>query len=342
MSQVNLNVNKYELWAQGVNPKTVQLLEDVSSVLSKFSAGMTTLPPVTTGAAGAGSLQEKLLIPVLANPLGGGVSLEQLVEALGMEERQNALKGGLASLKAKSAEIKERNEEKLKQVQEQVDKLKSKGILDGFLKAFKWIGMVLGAVASIATVALGAVTGNPLLIAGGLIGLTMTVNAIVSEATDGKVSIGAGVAAIAKKCGASEETAQWIGMGFEIVVSVLGAGLSIGGAIGAIGSTATAVTNMISKVTLAVNIASGLNLAAKGSAQIANAVFDYEITNSKAMMKELEAVLARIQQAMETEKDFVQAVMERTQELLSNVRDIVQGNNETLTAVSTGQAPSMA
>jgi hypothetical protein len=273
----------------------------------------------------------------------GGVALEQLVEALGMKDRQNAVRDGLDAIEAKGKEIKALNAEKLAKIQEQLENMKSKGILDGFLKAFKWIGMVLGAIASVAAIAAGAVTGNPLLIAGGIVALTMSVNAMVSEGTDGKVSIGAGVAALAEKCGASEDVARWIGFGMETAITLVGAGISIGGGVAQLGSAvATAAAKTVNMVSLGLNIAQGVTTVGQGAAQITGAVYDYRIAQAKADMKDLEAILARIQQAMENEESFLESVMERVQDLFGKVTDIVKGNAEAQTAVLTGQAPSMA
>jgi tetratricopeptide (TPR) repeat protein len=143
------------------------------------------------------------------------------VKAVGMETRQVATKTGLETLKAKAAEREEANQKKIEETQKQLEKLREQEKLSPFMKALKWIGMALGAIAAVATAAIGAMTANPLLIVGAAIMLTMTVNSIVSEATDGKYSISAGVAELAKQCGASEETAQWIGMGVEIGISDL-------------------------------------------------------------------------------------------------------------------------
>lgn len=54
--------------------------------------------------------------------------------------------------------------------------MKSQSILQGFLKAFKIIGMILGAVAAVAVTAIGIATSNPLMIAAGVVMAAMTVN----------------------------------------------------------------------------------------------------------------------------------------------------------------------
>ena len=307
------------------------------------------LPP--TG--NLGDIQIVLTVPLLPAPKLGGLSLETLVQAVGMEERATATKSGLESIKAKAQERDELNAKKIEEIQKRIEDMKSKSILDGFLKAFKIIGMILGAVASIATIAIGAATGNPLMIAAGVIMGAMVVNSILSEATDGKVCISAGVSAIAKACGASDEVAQWIGFGVEIGISLVGCCLSLGAGFAASAGTAAQVAakagDVAQKVMKVVSMtqqitafASGVNSVGQGIAQGVGAYYDYRTTNSLAEQKELAAILERIQEAINMEQDFLQAIMERANELLGDVGDIVQQNVEAQTAVLAGSSPSMA
>ena len=320
---------------------TAPALEIQMSKPSAAPGGGDIVPPVTDGPAAY-----KVDIPRLSDPMLGGVALEQMVEALGMKDRQNAVKDALSAIEAKGKEIKQLNAEKMEKIQEQLEKMQAKSKLSPFLKAFKWIGMVLGAIGSIATIVVAAVTVNPVLMIGGIVGLGMSINSMVSEGTDGKVSIAAGVAKAAEACGFSEETAKWIGFGVEIAIAVYGATASIAGGFLTASNLATQGVEMATKVvnytTLAVNIANGVNSIAQGTVQIINATYDYKIAQAQAEMKDLEANLHRIRQAVDNEESFLEAVMERTQDLFGKVMDIVKGNAETQTAVLTGQAPSLA
>jgi len=318
------------------------------STVNSSAAGVSASPPITSGgASGSGVVDYTALgIPALAVPSLGGLSLEQLVQAVGHEGRRLAVQQGLEAIRMKGDEIKDLNDKKMEEIQKQLEELKKKEKLNPFLKFFKWIGMILGAIASVVTIAAGAITGNPLLIAGGAIALTMLANSIVSEASGGKVSIGAGIAAIAKACGASEETAKWIGFAFELAITIVGVGLTLGGAFGSAASqaantvsTAMKVTNTISAAT---TIASGVNSLGQGAVQIASSVYDYKIAQAKAEMKDLQAILERIQAAMQSEEDFVEAVMQRCEELLGKVKEIVTDNISAQTAILTGGTPGMA
>lgn len=306
------------------------------------SSGSANLPPVSEETLAF--LQDAL--PKLLPPSLAGISLEELVKAVGMETRQVATKTGLETLKVKAAEAEEANKKEIEEIQKQLEKLREKEKLSPFMKALKWIGMALAAIATVAVTAIAVATANPLLIAGAAIMIAMTVNTIVSEASDGKYSISAGVAELAKKCGASEETAQWIGMGVEIGISLIGAALSFGagfsGGVAKAMETASKVTQIAAKVAQAASLASGLVTMAQGGLGIADAVYSSDITKSKATQKDLEAVLARIAEAQDIETKFLESIMKRAEELLSAVQEIVQGNVEAQAAILGSQAPAVA
>jgi hypothetical protein len=228
--------------------------------------------------------------------------------------------------------------------------------------------MALGAIASIATLVAGALTANPLLIAGGIIGTVMLVNSIVSEATDGKASLGAAIAELAKKCGASENAAKWIGFAVEMAIVVTGAIFSIAGAIKGVtaaaakaaeaaelaselaieGTAAAAKTTTLTAAkaiaitTTATTILSGLNSVGQGIVQTIAATYDYKIDMAKAELQDLQAILEKVLAAMKSDEDIVEAIMEKTQDLFGKVKEIVQDNIAAQTAILTGSSPGMA
>lgn len=159
--------------------------------------------------------------------------------------------------------------------------------------------MIVGAIASVATIVAGAATGNPLLIAGGAVMLTMSINSAVSMATDGKVSISAGIAAGLKACGVPEDIAGYVGMACELAITIVGIGLTMGGSFGSCRprpqlQTLSKVADIALKSS---NIASSVVQMGSGATNIAGSVYDYKISTSYADTKELEAILERIQQA---------------------------------------------
>ena len=312
-------------------------------------------------------------LPILSAP-AGPLSLDTLLSAVGQEVRQQACKDGVQSLETKGAQQKEINEKQLQEIADRLEEMSKKSILNGFMKAFQIIGVIVGVIASVASVAAGAVTGNPLLIAAGVAGMAMSIDGIVSLASDGKYSLMAGVTELAKKCGASDTAAQWIAFGVQMLITVATIAVSLGGSFGSAGSgvasaagaaaktagtaaqTAGAAASTATKLTSEsintaqkilvyssriANVVSGVNSVASGSTTIANAVVDYNISSSYAKSKDLEAILERLRESMEADRKLVEAEMERTSDLMGKVMDIVNDCNSAQQAVL-GNVPAMA
>ena len=115
-----------------------------------------------------------------------GLSLETLLDAVGFEQRRTETKAGMASLEARAQERAMANDEKLKSIQEQLEKAKSQSFLDGLLKAFKYIGMALAAIGSVAMIAAGSVGlaaggSGAALIAVGAASLALLTSSIMEE-----------------------------------------------------------------------------------------------------------------------------------------------------------------
>jgi hypothetical protein len=280
-------------------------------------------------------------LPDLTAPLmASGLSLEVLLEAIGSEERKTTVKTSSETLKAKADQRKITNEKELAEIKERMETLEKEKALSPFQKFFKYLGMALGAIASIATIALGAMTGNPLMVAAGVMMAVMVVDSILSEATEGKYCISGGVAAAAEACGADEETARWIAFGVSCALTVASIALSFGAAGAANGVEATTkIMNFMVKLQQASNVISGVTAIGSGACGVAQAVFDYEIAESQATTKELEAILERIRESIETEEDFLKFVMEKFEGLATKVSGIVKESHEAQLAVQTGQAP---
>ncbi len=315
-------------------------VENLQDAIKKALEGIT-LPDVPVSSPDASSPASDL--PKLAAPTAGGLSLETLAQMISNEVRTQATKDGVASIEAKGKERAEINQKKLEEIMDRLESMKSKGILDIFKKIFSWVGVVLGAIASVATIAAGAATGNPLLIAGGAVMLTMSINSILSMATDGKVSIGAGIAAGLEALGVREDIAAYTGMAFELAITLVGVGLTMFGSFGSAAETARKTLADVADITLKVtNISSSVVQMGSGATGIAGAVYDFRISNSYADTKLLEAVLERLRQALEVEQDFMKGVMERAGKLTEDVNELVEGCNESLTNVLTSAPPAMA
>lgn len=91
-------------------------------------------------------------IPLSSSPL----SLDTLLNAIGDDVRRQACRDGVASLELKADQQAEINEKELQEIADRLEEMKKKSVLNGFLKAFKIIGAIVGAIASVASIVAGA------------------------------------------------------------------------------------------------------------------------------------------------------------------------------------------
>lgn len=335
---------------------------DLNSVYNVGSTGYTTTTSgtdktsSTTGSTALPDADEQTLQALLSElglpdlPISSSsLSLDTLLNAIGDDVRRQACRDGVASLELKGEQQAEINEKELQEIADRLEEMKKKSVANGFLKAFQIIGAIVGAIASAASIVAGALTGNPLLIAAGVVGMAMTIDSVVSLSSDGKYSIAAGFTELGKKMGMSDEAAQWFGFGVNMAIMVASIAVSFGAgfassASGIANATSQSMQKLVqissiaSKVT---NIASGVTSMGTGAATIAGAVFDYNISQSQADSKELEAILERLREAIKMDRDLVESEMERANDLMSKVREIV-GECVDAQAAILGAAPTMA
>ena len=159
-----------------------------------------------------------------------GLSLETLLDAVGFEQRRTETKAGMASLEARAQERAMANDEKLKSIQEQLEKAKSQSFLDGLLKAFKYIGMALAAIGSVAMIAAGSVGlaaggSGAALIAVGAASLALLTSSIMEEASGGKAgfSLSFITGKIMEACGASDTAIQWTKFAVDLATTIASA-----------------------------------------------------------------------------------------------------------------------
>ena len=326
---------------------------------------------------GLDSLLPELPAPSASLSAGGGLSmaglsLETLLDAVGFEQRRAETKAGAASLKAHAQERAEANAEKLKNVQEQLEKSRSRGFLDGLLKAFKYIGMALAAVGAVALMA----TGGGAAIAIGVISLVLLASSITEEATGGKVGFSPAfiTGKIMEAAGASETAIMWTKFAVDLVTSIalaVGGGLASAGKIGSSAAKATAdatstavetTAETASKAADAVAKAAttaeklrkaaaitarvttalgGANTVAQSATSIASAVNEKDISFLQAQQKRLEGILEKIAMANELDIEHIKQMMQRSEQTLQTVSDIVQECAQTNPAVLAGN-PAMA
>ncbi len=342
----------------------------LESVTKSFSTLLPELPAPKAGSSNTGSFVGGLSM--------GGLSLETLMDAVGMEQRRTETKAGTASLQARAQERAEANEEKLKSIQEQLEKSKSQGVLDGFLKAFKIIGMVIAAIASVAMIAAGAVGmaaggSGAALIAVGVTAMVLLASSITEEATEGKVGFSPAfiTGKIMEAAGASEEAITWTKFAVDLLTSIAlvvascGAGAAGGAAKAAQTGTSAATTaataatetaqtaataasktadtiqKVASMTARVATIAGGVNTIAQSATAIASAENEKDMSFLQAQQKRLQAILEKIAMANDLDIEHLKEMMQRSEQTLQQVSDIVQEGAQTNVAILSG-SPAMA
>ena len=274
------------------------------------------------------------------------LSSEAIMSMLGFEERKSAVDSGMSEIETKRQQRAEINEERIENLKEQAEKAEKSGLLDQIKQVFSYIGMALSAIASIASIAAGVITGNPLLIAGGALMLLSTTEQIMSAATDGEISLANGFAQAAKATGGNEQAARIAGMVTSVLIGLTGAIMSGGASMGAAASQAgnianSTITQAANTATTVTSIASGVANVGTGAVTIAKSVYDYELTNLKADMSDLQAILLRIQQAGDADTEQLKHIMEKSQQITEGVKALLDDCNQSLGAVLTG-TPALA
>ena len=327
----------------GINQNTATAVEQLNELFKSLGITVGSDGSISLPGVGEGETLDLESLPTLPAP-AGPLSLDTLLSSIGDEVRRQTCRDGVASLELKGEQQAEINAKELEEIAKQLEKMKSKGIADAFLKAFQVIGMVFGAIASAASIAVGVATGNPLLVAAGVAGMVMTVDSALGMATGGKVCIAGGIAAACEAAGMEPEKAQWVGMGISLALNIATIALNIGGAarMGAVtADAANKVITVLSKTTLITSVLNGVNSMGQGAATIASASYAYQAAQSQARVKDLEAILERIRTSIEMDRDMVEAEMQRANDLLASVKDIVDSCNATQTSMLT-MSPAMA
>lgn len=287
-------------------------------------------------------------LPELAAPTGlstGGLSLETLLDAVGFEQRRTETKAGMASLKARAQERAMANEEKLKCMQEQLEKAKSQNFLNGLLKAFKYIGLALAAVGSVASIvagsaALAAGGSGAALIAVGVAGLALLTSSVTEEASGGKAGFSPAfiTGKIMEACGAGETAIMWTKLAVDLASTVVLAACTFGAATA---GTAGKVSQIAARAGSLTSMAGGLNTAAQAATSIVSASCEKDISFLQAQQKRLQAILERISMASDLDVEHLKEMMQRSEQTLQTVSDIIQESVQTNAAILSGN-PAMA
>ncbi|MGE6332984.1 type III secretion system translocon subunit SctE [Stenotrophomonas sp. NPDC077659] len=166
-----------------------------------------------------------------------------------------------------------------------------------FGKVFDWVGKALAVVGSIAAIAVGTLTANPLLVVAGTVGLLMTVDSIQAEFSGfsvmGKVTeaIARVVTEVLVAYGVDRTIAEQIGAVVAVIVvmvAIIAASIAAGNASGA----ATEAGRIVSLVKQAVEVVQVLAQLASVAASVATSV-------GSLIVAGIEVEVARLLQLLE-------------------------------------------
>jgi hypothetical protein len=231
-------------------------------------------------------------------------------------------------------------------------------------KAFGWISNIVTAVVAAVAIVVGALAtatgagalvGVPLL----LLGSYMMAGAVVGMVEDVRremglpplgwsPTLGQLASLIAKAAGASEETQAWIKMGVDLVTDIaVGIAMCVlipGGAILAAQKVASAInkatqlTSMVRKVTIATEVVDGVASVGKGATGIDNALKTFDAANAKAEVKELVALLTKMQAMFQGLTDEIKKIQERQADNLQRGSDMVAERGAAMSQMTANMA----
>ncbi|SIO28597.1 type III secretion system translocon subunit SctE [Halodesulfovibrio marinisediminis] len=314
------------------------------------------------------TVQSKPPLPVPVKGLAG-VSLETLVDSISEKERRQGIKGSIDQVKSSSKNRMELLEKRVKELEKAAKKSK----VSGWLKALKWIGIILGAV--VAAAAVVATGGAASAVVMGVVAGIALCNEIASEASGGKVSLGAGLTALLKECGVPDKIANILGpvlVGVAMLAASIGAGAagviasraaSTAATVGAnaakvasqtaataskVASTASRVASVLKRAMVALhnaskwtNLAQGAVSVSSGSLGIADSVQKYEAALAQIKTIKIDALLEKLRAMDEQELDHINKMMDVLNDTLKSVKQIVDKGNESMATI-VGGTPAMA
>ena len=256
-------------------------------------------------------------------------SLQVEIERLTAETLQKGEEANKAQYEDAKAELNE-HIQKMSDKPEFFDK-----IMPWLSAAAAVVGAVIAIGVAIAvTAATGGVAGA-LAITAAVIACVLAVSAVAGAATDGEFSLAGLTAKLLEACGVDEQTAQWIGIGLEITLAVVGICCSLGAGFASAGGTAASTTTNavttttkavdtgakaaettakladgMSKMTKILNVVNGGLMVTSGLATGAKAIVDYGYTMEQAEFLVLKAMIEKMLAILKAGQQLDEKIME--------------------------------
>lgn len=264
------------------------------------------------------------------------LSSEALLSLLSAEDRETTVQSGLESLKSNALERKQNSEERIKNLTEQCEKVRKQKKLGIFGKIFGWISKIVTAVLAVGTLVAGAVTGTPLLIAGGVMLCLKTVNDI-GTMVNGKSTLQNALEGM----GVSSKTAGTISGVVDAGLMIGATVCTLGAAAGASGASAT-MSSAGRIIEGSASIVNGVAGVGAGTVTILSGINQSDVASLKADQKLLQAIMERLNHIQEADIDQIKDVMERTQSVTEGVKQVLKERAELTGTILTGGAQAPA
>ena len=275
---------------------------------------------------------------LLANP---NVDMETIILAqMALNNKQlDTLNASKAKEVQANQKLNEQNQaERIKQIQATKEKIEAAANKGWWSKLLDVVANVATFIAS-AAVLIAAVVAAPatggLSLAVGALALYQLVSSgaeLVNKAAesisgkplfDFKISIGAGIAAIAGALGASDEVKQWIELGVDLVVNVAAMFIIPGAQLSAIGRIVKAVSTIVS----------GVAQISKGSLDISRAVDVKALADIQAKLDTLQAQIDLLTQNNKQLMEMLKLIQEAKADNDNTATDALQAKTETMAKV---------
>lgn len=269
-------------------------------------------------------------------------ALQKEIERLTAETMDAGQKADNAQYEAAKAELNEK-----------IEKMnKPPGFFDKLMPWLSAAAAVIGAIIAVAvaaavTVATGGVAAG-LAITAAVIACTLAISAVAGAATDGEYSLAGITAKLLEACGVDKETAQWIGVGLEITLAVVGIACSLGAGFASSGATAAGkgveamskAADGMSKLTKVLNVANGALMVTSGVVTGAKAIVDYGYALEQADYVELKAMLEKMLSILKASQALNEQMLEAIFGAMRNI--ITENQNEYLDVLQQTAGMDMA
>lgn len=329
-------VNDISAFAKGLglNEKSVQLLKDVSAILSSRSVNVVNQTPSPnetgkpTGATG---------VPALDNP--GDLKslqedLEKLIAFLQLDNEERQAEMAKSRIESQKDSMAAEHKERMDKIDESIKKMEDAAKSRLANRIFGWIGAIVAVAAAVVAC---VVTGGAAA-AFAVAGAAVAVGALIASETGLTDKITEAIAdSLQKDQGMSKTDAQLAAsLIINLSIMAISLGCSIGGlAAGSLqmGKAVADTVSTVSTVAKTVQSATSIGSTAVGVGSLASGAtstaLGYVAESAQADVTELERVMAELQRRLDESEEELNAILEALQNGLSQVSELLASQTDT-------------